>query len=472
MGTQVFAQNVKEGTITFSLTSQAQSSVSETTAANVGYWVDPSTGRGPTHYKTSTSKMTEADLIKDMSYTIYGTPARYGTGAKLVLVQGELGGFFSMTPDLSNSVPYFNDGDVDSADGDETTSIANSTDSLSTLLAQGRNFETNPISGQYPIGHLQPWGQIYVKPGKGAASTNCDNVTYFFGITVQECYDCFYLNSFVSDSTFTFKTVNPTQSGPPCCSLPAGEELFGSGKDSYYITLSFDDTQNNPYLWPYNNDSVAKVSYSNPYYVGVSGIVPGAETSAYATDSTTSPYASNVLSNLQVPARDGIIPDLLPYVNTIKSGIEFPSPYEARFTLNGILTYTWNLKFINASDLAPDFVGSAKANVSGYGFIQLFCSLLSGSVAINETVAKTSLCCPEENDDFSYYDDGSLDDWWYPVGCFNDTWDTDATDSLNSNVYFYWDGFAPSTPFNTGANLSYHANFNEDYTPFKTFTSY
>jgi hypothetical protein len=467
MGNQLLAQNVKEGTITFALTSQSQSSVSETTAANAGDWVDPTTGRGPTHYKSSTSKITEQDLIKDMSYTIHGTPGYFGSSPKLVLVQGELSGFFSESPALAASVPYFNDGYSDSDDDDASTAIANSSDSLSTLLAQGRNFQTNPITGQNPIGHLQPWGQIYIKPGKGADVTNCENVTYFFGLTVQECYDCFYLNSFVSDSTFTFKTVNQTQSGPPCCSLPAGEELFGSGKDSYYLTLSFDDTQNNPYLWPSDVEDSAKITSDNPYYVGVTGVTPAADSAAGIVS-----YGTNINDYLTVPARDGIIPDILPYVNTIKSGIETPSPYEARFTLNGILTYTWNLKFLNSSDLAPDFVGSAKYSATGYGFIQLFCSLLTGTVSINETVSKISLCCPEENGDFSGLDDSALDYWWYAVGTFNDTWDTDSTESLNSNVYFLWDGFTPSTPLNTGANLSYHANYNEAYTAWETFTAH
>jgi hypothetical protein len=437
VSTQLLAQNVKEGNITFALTGQEQVSVSETTAANAGDWVDPTTLRGPTHYKTGPTKMTQADLIKDISFTIYGTPNHYGSTAKLVLVQGELSGFFNMTPDLSNSVPDFNNGYVNSADGDESTSIANSTDSLFTLLATGRHFETNPITGQYPVGHLQPWGQIYVKWGSASVTTNCENVTYFFGISVQECYDCFYLNSFISDSTFTFKTVTHAQSGPPCCSVPSGEQLLGAGKDRYYMTLSFDDTVNNPYLDPVEGSL---------YYVGVTGISP-----------TLSPV-------------DGVLPDVSAYSQPITSRLGSPSPYEARFTLNGIMTYTWNLKFINSSDLYPDFVGTASYTANGYGFIQLYCTLLTGTVGITETLARASACCPEEIDTTS--DSGSLDDWWYAVGDFNDTYDTDSTAALNSNLYFLWDGITPSTPFNTGANLSYHGNFNDGYVPFETYTSY
>jgi len=429
--TSLFAQNVKEGTITFALTGQQQVSVSETTGANVGYWVDPSNGQGPTHYKTGSARLTQADIIRDIAYVIHGTPGYYGTSAKLVLVQGELSGFFNMTPALSNSIPNTTeggnlDGTFDSSDLDASTSIANSTESLFTLLASGRHFVTNPINGNYPVGHLQPWGQIYVKWGKGTTNA-CENVTYFFGITVQECYDCFYLNSFISDSTFAYKTVSHAQSGPPCCTVPTSTELLGSGKDRYYMTFNFDDTLNNPYL---NSD------YVN--YVGVDGI---------------SPDLSPV---------DGVQPDVSGYVNTIKSGIGKPSPYEARFTLNGILTYTWNLKFVNSSDLYPDFVGNASYAANGYGFIALYCTLLNGTLAINETVAKSSLCCDEEN--------GYWYDWWYGTGNYNVYDETSSLSPLNQNAYFDWIGFTPSTPLNTAASLSYHANYNEQYTPFRCYT--
>ncbi|MDR3378315.1 MAG: hypothetical protein P4M10_06495, partial [Verrucomicrobiae bacterium] len=131
LGTQAFAQTyVKEGTISFALTGQEQTSVSETTAANTGNWVDTSTEYGPTHYKTGTIKLTQANLIQDIAYVLHGSANYYGSSAKLVLVQGELSGFFVMTPDLSNSVPstYTTDptdytGTNASADTDSTTVI-------------------------------------------------------------------------------------------------------------------------------------------------------------------------------------------------------------------------------------------------------------------------------------------------------------------------------------------------------------
>jgi len=428
--TSVFADNVKEGNISFTLTAQRQTSVSDTTAANAGVWVD-SLGRGPTHYKTGSIKITQSDLIKAVAYVLHGHNANYyGNTAKLVLVQGELSGFFTETPDLSNTIPSLDlDGDLTSSDLDSSTTIANSSDSLFTILDSGRHFETNPITGQYPVGHLQPWGQIYVKY-LVSGTNKCENATEFFGITVQECYDCFYLNSYISDSLFTYKTTPGSQSGPPCCSTPSSTELFGNGVDRYYVTINFDDTQNNPYLNP-NGDVGTDV------YVGFPGISPS------------------------VGAVDGILPDAIAYTNPIASHLGSPSQYEGRFTLNGILTYSWALKLINNTDAYPDFIGNATVPVTGYGFIQLYCSLLTGTVAINETAAKVTACCPQED-----YLGGYWGDDWEATGDYHGWGFTDSSASLNSNLYFSWVGYVPSTPFNTGANLSYHANFNETYTPF------
>lgn len=445
--TSVFAQNVKEGNITFSLTAQKQVSVSETTAANAGYWVDPVTTNGPTHYKTGTTKFTQADIINAIS-AVTGTD--YGKTPKLSLVQGELSGFFTMTGDLWDTYPYAytNDGEeyvtyTGSAyayDGDSSTVIGEGTDSLYTILASGRHFDENPLTGQYPVGHLQPWGQIFVKYTKSGTNA-CENVTEFFGITVQECYDCFYLNSFISDATFTFKSTPGKQNGPPCCSTPGSSALFGSGVDRYYVTLSFDDTENNPYLNP-----------DNIYYSGLAGIVPS------------------------VSEVDGILPDQIEYVNKIQSGIGSPSPYELRFTLDGILSYTWNLKVVDSTiDTVPDFVGNASLPVTGFGFIQLYCALLTGTVGIAETVNKASACCYEEDLANNY--DGFWADNWFSTGEYND-FNTQGIDddyylyALNQNLYFQFVGYTPSTPFNTGANLSYHANFNETYTPFETQNQY
>ena len=108
-------------------------------------------------------------------------------------------------------------------------------------LATGRHFEANPDDGRLAPGHDQPWGQVFVKD-QGAAV--CDNVTFFFNFDVVECYDCFYLNSFITDSKFVFTQ----RQGPPCCAGSSANS--GSGKDKYFMYLSFDNTLTNPYLNP------------------------------------------------------------------------------------------------------------------------------------------------------------------------------------------------------------------------------
>jgi hypothetical protein len=443
---QLFAANVKEGTISFALTGQRQVSVSTSASAlNQGAWTN-----SPTHYKTGTLKITQADIINYISETKFGTTSAYGSSPKLVLVQGELSGFFTETPALWATKPGSDyTGYIETnADKDYTTVIGSSTNSLYAALPNGRSFETNPVYGENPIGHLQPWGQIYVK---FATKTNTiyDNVTYFFGLTVQECYDCLYLNSFVSDASFTFtkKTTAGSQSGPPCCSVPPVTKttMTGSGKDHYYLTLSFDDTVNNPYL---DSGSIL--------YSGWDGISPS------------------------VGNADGIQPDVISYYDAITSNAGSSSQYEGRFTLNGILTYNWNLKFVNSNDLYPDFVGTASYAANGFGFISLYCTLLTGSATITESIIKdpsvsTSYSTPyqvswyENNYDSDYYSDYDLA--WYSVGNYSDAYNTGSLDSLNQNIYFNWYGFTPETPLNTGANLTYHASYEETYEPFVTENS-
>src|SRR3974390_256916 len=89
-GTQLFAQNAKEDVISVNLTRYAQNSVStSSTVANAGLWTDP-----PTIYKTANTKLTDADILKAIAIVLYGNSSKYGSNSKLVLVQGELGGFF------------------------------------------------------------------------------------------------------------------------------------------------------------------------------------------------------------------------------------------------------------------------------------------------------------------------------------------------------------------------------------------
>jgi hypothetical protein len=411
--------------------------------------VDPASGLegGPKYYKTGTPvKVTQKSVLQYIAYVLHGNANYYTAKANLVLVEGELSGFFNITPDLASSTADATeftegtttgpglDGTFTSLDTDANTQIANSSDSTFVTLANGRHFLLNPDGlalGETfnPVGHLQPWGQIYVQDfGRVDSSTGgeplCENVTYFFALSVAECYDCFYLNSFISQATF--KTVVNTRVGPPCCN--AGSTVQGTGKDSYYLSLSFDNTQNNPYLYP--NSTVATAPY-----VGVPGIIASSKGGING---------------------DAIAPDEIDYHSAIESGIAKDIPYEARFTLNGILTYTWKLAFINkTTDVAPDFIGTATYAANGYGFIGLFCSLLTGSATFSETAVKTDCCTGTENDLGAWY--GS----WYGVGAeyvtatntvgFDTAYDVGLT--INPDL----------TPFNTAVSLTYHYNFDYAY---------
>jgi hypothetical protein len=97
-GTQLFAQNIKQDTITFALTVMQQGSVS--TSPSVANYGNFSTG--PAYYKTVTKKMTQLDILKAISYVQHGRNAGYYTSqASLVLVQGELGGFWNIDDALA-----------------------------------------------------------------------------------------------------------------------------------------------------------------------------------------------------------------------------------------------------------------------------------------------------------------------------------------------------------------------------------
>ena len=563
--TQLFAQNIKEDTITFSVSIMQQTSVSTSkTVANAGNF-----SAGPMFYKTKTFKATEKDILADISAVMHNGKANfYSSKAKLVLVQGELGGFWNITDaaaqsyadldeDGDNSLPgTFNDdgydtgasnfgawyddsfdpansgydenlgGTVASLNGVEDTAgdpttwdpddagiifptlyvdvlsqsgVNNYTD-FATYLYGGNRFAINdgldaggwlsagaealldsgrhflpvpfqkapstddgsdwvmyPTSGQYPVGHMQPWGQIFVKDpganGYSADSPLCENVTFFFCLAVEECYDCFYLNSFITDANFTSKPGAAT--GPPCCTSP--NLLLGTGVDKYYMSLTFDNTDNNPYLnnWTDNNNN----NYYYYHYVGYKGI-----------------SVSFVSSTLHHTVADGLTPDLLIYVDSIRSRLGTASPYECRFTLNGIVTYNWALKLLNVNDAAADFIGTAKFDANGFGFIQLACSLLTGTVTFTEKAIKDIGCC----DDTPWWDN-----WYGPGSAYRNDYGSGyengfgyynpARDQFDAYPFFnvvggeYYDNGLDSyrylpdqfeSPLNPGAALTYHNYIN------------
>lgn len=412
-GTQLFAQNVKQSTITFALTQQKQVSVSTSSTANNGTWDTP-----PTIYKTQKASVKTLNILQAISRVIHGTPSYYSSKAQLVLVQGELSGFFNISESFDVSVPTgengYQMGLINDNSGFDST--------LSGIVprpATGRHFEANPDTGGWPPGHHQPWGQIFVQdPGKSPLL--CENVTFFFAITVQECYDCFYLNSFISDATFKFS--NATSGGPPCCDVP--QNLTGNGKDSYYMTLSFDNTLNNPYL-----DDGSVSGNTSPAWVGGWG-TPGTNPNFGVVGLNPFPPSAGV---------DGLTADFLPYVASIRSQIGTFNPYVLRFALNGILTYTWKLQFVDKqNDVVPNFIGSAQFPCNGYGFVALYCSLFTGTMTIAEKAVKASSCCL----DMPYFES------WFGTG-----WDQIGNSSDRA------------TPVNTPIDLSYHAFWDVGYVP-------
>lgn len=404
VGTPVFAASSsslksKENTITISLTAEAQTSVSTTKQPNQGTW-----SQGPKYYKTSKKKLTQKEIIKAIGAV---TGRSYSSKASLVLVQAELSGFFNITPDLADATQY-EDGTYDVSDPDDSTALANSLNSTYVRLATGRHFEVNPENDFFPTGHMQPWGQIYIKDPVGEL---CENVTYFFNISIEECYDCFYMNSFISDATFQAKDTSVINQGPPCCTIPSSSVLVGKGRDRYYMTLTFDNTPSNPYLNPRVED----------LYVGYPGI------------------GWDEGNPEQI---DGITPDFFEYVDSITSLLGPPRPNLMRFTLNGIVDYNWNLNFVNKTDLWPDFVGKAKYDANGYGFIGLYCSLLNGSMNFSEKLVKIDTCCLDE----PWYDEewyGNFWNVWKTTGWYNDDTEQsphnpDAAISWHGPSYYNW----------------------------------
>jgi len=468
VGTSAYAQLTKQDTITLALTLQGQASVSTSASAlNAGNF-----SQGPLYYKTSTTKFTQANVLKAIAYVLHGKQSGFYTAqASLELVQGELGGFWNIGDDLAQSFPDYNgtfglldgsfndDGsdtanfyyssltstffpyngygfdssgtydftstilnDLSDVDGSASTGIAQGNPNISyARLDTGRHFlpvpwqsyDSNTLTGvpyvttgEYPVGHMQPWGQIYVKdPGHKDSSGNplCENVTFFFDLEVQECYDCFYLSSFISDAQF--KNQAGTSSGPPCCTAPG--IITGKGTDHYYLTLEFDNTLNNSFLNPavFTND-VEDVIYEYGY-VGFPGVNPTAGVA------------------------DGLTPDLLSYSDSIRSRLGTPSPYETRFSLHGIVTYSWTLKLINASDVAADYIGKATYAANGYGFIGLVCQLITGSATFTEVAVKDVGCCDDESWWDNVYNSGygtTLTGWYGPgwdgsYGYFNPDFD-------------------------------------------------
>jgi hypothetical protein len=293
LGVQAYAQKVKEGTLNFALTRQFENTTNYTASAR--------------QWKSASAKVTSVTVIQAIGATL---GSNFTSSAKLVIENGDWSGFAS-----TNGI----------------------------LLPNGYNAVDGSIVGSYsptpPTGKQQAFAYIFIKDG-----TFCTNVSPFFTFQVRECYDCFYLNSFVTDSRFGTVTKTTITSGPPCCNKITTTSTTGngSGVDKYYFTLSFDNTINNTKLAD----------------AGISGLQP---------------------------KEDGINPNVPP------SGYVATDVNILRFTLNGILTYAWTLTSLNGPDNTQ--IGSVSYAASGYGFIAKTCNLVSGTVTVSEVSALATKCC-------------------------------------------------------------------------------
>jgi len=344
LGSQAFAQKVKQGNITFSLTRQYQLSTNLTLS-----------GGEPTKWqaKTKTAKVTQASILSAIGAVIH---RGFSSKATLTLARPELSGYYG---------------------GDRENSLVQ--------LPEGQNSFPAP-------GLFQPAGQIFAKDG-----TYCTNVTSFFRIKVQECYDCFYLDSFVTDSTFSRKASD----APPCCS-PAFT-ASGSGKDKYYMAFSFDNTINNGML--ISADGTPVITTSSTIVTNVSFTTNVSEVIDDKVDPPVTNLVTNIIDNTFYvtntvfvtntvyapigldPHDNGIVPD-------DETGYAAFDVLVGRFTIQGIVTYSWSFKEMNKGAGDNDFIGTATmSGATGYGFIAKTCCLLTGSMSIAEKLFDASACC-------------------------------------------------------------------------------
>ena len=428
VGTQAFAApapaapQVKQGVINFALTRQ--------------YQVQPNTNifiPAPLVYSTKTAKVATLNVIQAISEVLYGAPNHFSSKAVLILGkgaewQGESLNNWDHNPELSGFYGTFSPSDW------QFNALLNG----NVALDNGRNHHLNNALMYYsnvtnkwvaaPTGLSEPWGQIWVEdtgqvdPVTGLAL--CVNVTYFFDLQVQECYDCLYMNSFISDAKFKPGQVN----GPPCCSPTFTQG--GTGVDKYYLTLIFDNTENNPHLdwyqWNYN---------TNDYYVDLGN---------YSSTLDPFPNYNGGLTEMD----DGVHPDGLDPLGTDYHPYDI---YTMRFTLNGILTYNWTLKKLNTTDVWPDFLGSASYPATGYGYIAKTCCLINGTVTIAEKLVADSDCCSVID---SIVINGNTYEGYY----------------LSRGYYGELDGFYTHPMGHYHAfndDIFYHPQFNNDYQDYK-----
>ena len=104
--TQMFAQNAKEGALTFALTYQRQDNVTTKQGQKyVGKW-----SQRPAFYTSKQSqKLNTKNILQDIGVVLHQNSGYYTSKAQLVFVQGELGGFFNVTEDIAGATKALGD---------------------------------------------------------------------------------------------------------------------------------------------------------------------------------------------------------------------------------------------------------------------------------------------------------------------------------------------------------------------------
>lgn len=319
------AQSPKQGVLKVALQRQYMMNTNFTSAKMV-WW-------------TKKDKITEKSIIQAIGHVLGHT---FSSKAQLIMEEGLLGGFQNPWSDDYSyphglTFPRFN--------------------YVMGSAAQGVN-QVDEGDDEIP-GKFQPLGWIFIRDVAASLYTFVD-VTPFFNVSVHECYDCFYLNSFITDTTLKFGEVQ----GPPCC----GDDSITSGKgtDKYYMCFEFDNTYMNPRVE--DNDEFGLYSQGGEWIRDL--------------EATT-------IKTLE----DGITPNSPAYIDRTMD------TKSLRFRVCGIMTYKWALK-------ESQFVGTGTLPASGYGFIKKVCSMLDGKVTVSEYIAGTKSKTPAPSDAFEtdWYD--------------------------------------------------------------------
>jgi len=291
-------------------------------------------------WKTKKDKITEKTIISALGAVL---GHNFTSKAQLTVEEGILGGFQN----------------VDSEDGFPP----GITYPQFTSAAGGARVGVNQVdAGDGPIpGKYQPLGWIFVRDIVAGVYVFVD-VTPFFNVSVHECYDCFYLNSFVTDTTFKFGQVT----GPPCCG--SSSVTSGKGTDKYYMCFEFDNTVANPRV---------------------------ATGDTFGLYSAGGEWLRDLEATMLDPAEDGITPNQAPIYQRFDQSV-------LRFRVCGIMTYKWTLK-------ESQFIGAATLPSYGYGFVKKVCSMIDGKITVAEYAASTKTKTPAPSDAF----ETDLEDMWH-----------------------------------------------------------